>query len=170
MLPCSLQKLIVVPFFLNNKLRCSPKFTFPQFPCSQKLCSLFPWSPKIFLTVPHNFSHISFSFLPVHYLMKVPHWGKICLQEDSPTTGKEIRPLKPSSFCHPALPSLKRIQMGKWHLIQNQQRRRKIFKKPPLISYRKGKSLKDLLVSLRRQMLFKSSLYVFIKLFTINDV
>ena len=90
MLPCSLYKLIVVPFFLNNKLRCSPKFTFPQFPCSQKLCSLFPWSPKIFLTVPQNFSHIS--FLPVHYLKKVPHWGKICLQGNSLTTRKEIRP------------------------------------------------------------------------------
>ena len=47
---------------------------------------------------------------------------------------------------HPALPSLKRIQVGKWHLIQNQQRLREIFKEPPLISYRKGKSLKDLLV------------------------
>ena len=48
---------------------------------------------------------------------------------------------------HPALPSLKRIHMGKWHLIQNQQRLREIFKEPPLISYRKGKSLKDLLVT-----------------------
>ena len=47
---------------------------------------------------------------------------------------------------HPALPSLKKILMGKWHLIQNQQRLREIFKEPPLISYRKGKSLKDLLV------------------------
>ena len=36
--------------------------------------------------------------------------------------------------------------MGKWHLIQNQQRLREIFKEPPFISYRKGKSLKDLLV------------------------
>ena len=48
---------------------------------------------------------------------------------------------------HPALPSLKpRTLMGKWHLIQNQLRLRKIFKEPPLISYRMGKSLKDLLV------------------------
>ena len=38
--------------------------------------------------------------------------------------------------------------MGKRHLTctQNQQRLRKIFKVPPLISYRKGKSLKDELV------------------------
>ena len=37
--------------------------------------------------------------------------------------------------------------MEKWHLIQNQQLLRKIFKKPPqLISYRKGQFLKDLSV------------------------
>ena len=36
--------------------------------------------------------------------------------------------------------------MDKWHLIQNQPLLREIFKEPPLISYRKGKSLKDMLV------------------------
>ena len=36
--------------------------------------------------------------------------------------------------------------MEKGHLVQNQQRVREILKEPPLISYRKGKSLKDLLV------------------------
>ena len=35
---------------------------------------------------------------------------------------------------------------GKWHLIQNQPLLREIYKGPPLISYRKGKSLKDMLV------------------------
>ena len=45
---------------------------------------------------------------------------------------------------HPALPSLERILMGKWHLIQNQLRLREIFKEPSLIFYRKGKPLKDL--------------------------
>ena len=40
-----------------------------------------------------------------------------------------------------ALPGLKRILMGKWHLIQNQQCLREIFKETPIISYRKGKSL-----------------------------
>ena len=47
---------------------------------------------------------------------------------------------------HPALPNLKEILMGKWHLIQNQPQLRNIFKEPPLLSYRKGKSLKDILV------------------------
>ena len=46
---------------------------------------------------------------------------------------------------HPALPNLKKILMGKWHLIQNQPHLRNIFKEPTLISYRKAKSLKDTL-------------------------
>ena len=32
---------------------------------------------------------------------------------------------------HPALPNLKDILMGKWHLIENQLQLREIFKKPP---------------------------------------
>ena len=47
---------------------------------------------------------------------------------------------------HPALPNLKDTLMGKWHLIDNQPQLRYIFKEPPIISYRKGKSLKDMLV------------------------
>ena len=46
----------------------------------------------------------------------------------------------------PSMPDLKHILMNKWHLIQNQPLLRKIFKNPPLISYRKGRSLKDVLV------------------------
>ena len=34
----------------------------------------------------------------------------------------------------------------KWNLIQNQPLLRQIFKEPPIISYKKGKSLKDMLV------------------------
>ena len=47
---------------------------------------------------------------------------------------------------HLALPNLKNILMGKWPLIQNQPYLRNIFKEPPLISYRKGKYLKDTIV------------------------
>ena len=35
---------------------------------------------------------------------------------------------------------------GPWHLEQNQPSLRKIFKEPPLISYKRGESLKDILV------------------------
>ena len=45
----------------------------------------------------------------------------------------------------PSMPDLKHILVNKWHLIQNQPLLRKIFKNPPLISYRKGRSLKDVL-------------------------
>ena len=44
------------------------------------------------------------------------------------------------------LPNLKNILMAKWHLIKNQPGLREIFKDPPILSYRKGGSLKDILV------------------------
>ena len=65
---------------------------------------------------------------------------KTALQQGNKSARKKLLPFVPQY--HPALPSLKKILMGKWHLIQNQQRLREIFKEPPLISYRKGKSLK----------------------------
>ena len=42
--------------------------------------------------------------------------------------------------------NLKQILMNKWHLIQNHPLLREIFKNTPLISYRKGSSLKNVLV------------------------
>ena len=48
-----------VPLFPKNKLRCSLKFTFIKFPCSQKFCCMFPWFPEILINVPQNFNHIS---------------------------------------------------------------------------------------------------------------
>ena len=46
----------------------------------------------------------------------------------------------------PGTPNLKNILMSKWHLIQNQPLLREIFREPPIVSYKKGKSLKDILV------------------------
>ena len=69
---------------------------------------------------------------------------KTALQQRNKSARKKLLPFV--TQYHPALPSLKKILMGKWQLKQNQQRLREIFKEPPLISYRKGKSLKDLLV------------------------
>ena len=43
----------------------------------------------------------------------------------------------------PSVPNIKQALMNKWHLIQNQPL---IFKEPPIISFKKGKSLKDTLV------------------------
>ena len=55
-------QLSLVP---QKKLRCSQKFTFTEFPCSQKFRFIFPASPKIFLTVPYNSSYFIFSWLVI---------------------------------------------------------------------------------------------------------
>ena len=46
----------------------------------------------------------------------------------------------------PSVPNLKNILMSKWHFIENQPLLREIYKDPPLLSYRKGRSLKNVLV------------------------
>ena len=46
----------------------------------------------------------------------------------------------------PAVKNLKQILMEQWSLIQNQPSLKTIYKKPPIISYKRGKSLKDTLV------------------------
>jgi len=51
---------------------------------------------------------------------------------------------------HPALTNLKGTLMEKWHLIDNQPQLREIFKESPIISYRKGKSLKDIPVKTKQ--------------------
>ena len=45
-----------------------------------------------------------------------------------------------------SVPNLKQILMKNWHLIEQQPRLKEIFKEPPLISYKRGRSLKDILV------------------------
>ena len=57
--------------------------------------------------------------------------------------GKRVLPFV--TEYRPSVPYLKNI-MSKWHLIENQPLLRNIFKDPPLLSYRKGRSLKDVLV------------------------
>ena len=47
---------------------------------------------------------------------------------------------------HPAVNKLKQIVMENWRLIENQPMLKTIFKNPPIISYKRGKSLKDMLV------------------------
>ena len=69
---------------------------------------------------------------------------KSALKQKNKAACKRILPFV--TQYHPALPSLKNILMEKWHLIQNQPTLGEIFKEPPILSYRRGKSLKDLLV------------------------
>jgi len=47
---------------------------------------------------------------------------------------------------HPAVKKLNKIVMENWSFIENQPLLETIFKKPPIISYKRGKSLKDRLV------------------------
>ena len=56
----------------------------------------------------------------------------------------------------PSLPCLKNILMEKRHLIQNQPLLREIYKEPPLIPYRKEKSLKDMLVQQNYKLLLST--------------
>ena len=46
----------------------------------------------------------------------------------------------------PSVPNLKQILMKNWHLIQQQPFLSEIYKDTPLISYKRGRSLKDILV------------------------
>ena len=47
---------------------------------------------------------------------------------------------------HPAVKELKQIVMEKWSFIENQLLLKTIFTNPPVISYKSGKSLNDMLV------------------------
>ena len=69
---------------------------------------------------------------------------EMSLPQKNKTARKKILPFV--TQYHPALPNLQDTLMGKWHIIYNQPRLRNVFKEPPIISYRKGKSLKDILV------------------------
>ena len=57
---------------------------------------------------------------------------------------KEILPFV--TTYNPATPNLKKILMKRWHIIQQQPKLTHIFNQPPIVSYRKEKSLKDILV------------------------
>ena len=70
---------------------------------------------------------------------------ELSLAQQNKTAPKKILPFV--TQYHPALPNLKDTLMGKWRHIENQPQLREIFKEPPpIISYRKGNSLKDILV------------------------
>ena len=47
---------------------------------------------------------------------------------------------------NPAVRGLEEILMNNWVVIQNQPLLKSIYTKPPIISYKRGKSLKDTLV------------------------
>ena len=64
--------------------------------------------------------------------------------QQKPHTNKRILPFV--TQYHPSVTNLKQILMENWHLIERQPLLREIYKEPPLISYKRGRSLKDILV------------------------
>ena len=49
-----------------------------------------------------------------------------------------------------SVPNIKQVLLGKCHMLQNQPLLTEIFKDPSIISFRKGKSLKDMLVGAKK--------------------
>ena len=77
-------------------------------------------------------------------LSKVKFSERMSALQNKQKAGKRVVPFV--TEYRPSVPYLKNILMSKWHLIENQPLLRTIFKYPPLLSYRKGRSLKDVLV------------------------
>ena len=73
-------------------------------------------------------------------LLEVNFSERLSAIQNKQTTRKVILPLL--TEYRPSAPNLKTILMIKWHLIENQPMPREIYKDPPLLSYRKGRSLK----------------------------
>ena len=75
----------------------------------------------------------------------------VCTPETQQQRGKEsiaaFRDTEPALSVY--FKTLKEAFMKKWNLLQNQPLLRQIFKEPPTISYKKRKSLKDMLVRVK---------------------
>ena len=56
------------------------------------------------------------------------------------------KPLRFVTQYNPSVPNLKHTLKEKWHLIESQPKLREMFKEPPIISYKRGISLRDILV------------------------
>ena len=64
--------------------------------------------------------------------------------KDNTRVQKEILPFV--TQYNPSVTNLKHILMEKWHLIESQPKLKEMFKEPPIISYKRGISLRDILV------------------------
>ena len=69
--------------------------------------------------------------------------------KDNTRVQKEILPFV--TQYNPSVPNLKHILMEKWHLIESQPKLKEMFKEPPIISYKRGISLRDILVRAKLQ-------------------
>ena len=77
-------------------------------------------------------------------LSEVKHHERMSALQNKTKTHKKISPFV--TEYRPSVPNRKKIIMHKWYLIENQPLLRETFKDPPIISYKRGKSLQDILV------------------------
>ena len=61
--------------------------------------------------------------------------------KDNTRVQKEILPF--GTQYNPSVSNFKHILMAKWHLIESQHKLKEMFKEPPIISYKRGISLRD---------------------------
>lgn len=79
------------------------------------------------------------------HLSEVKHHERMSALQNKTKTHKKILPFV--TEYRPSVPNLKKkIIIHKWYLIENQPLLREIFKDPPIISYKRGKSLQEILV------------------------
>ena len=52
----------------------------------------------------------------------------------------------------PTVPNLKRLLMQKWHLTQQLPLHSEIFQDPPIVSYKRGRSLNDILFRVKSKV------------------
>ena len=74
-------------------------------------------------------------------LSEVNFAGRQSALQQKAKARKQILPLPFVTTYHPSVGNLKNILMLNWDLIQNQPLLNTIFKNPPILSYRRGKSL-----------------------------
>ena len=75
-----------------------------------------------------------------------PLWNTLWKQERGTKTFKRKIILSFVTQYQPSVPNLTHILMKHWQMIENQPFLRQIYKEPPIISYKWGRSLKDILV------------------------
>ena len=74
-------------------------------------------------------------------LSEIEFTGRTTALKQSNEERKEILPFV--TQYQPSISNLKEALLKNWHLIQNQALLRQIFKRPPIFSYKKEKSLKE---------------------------
>ena len=90
---------------------------------------------------------ISFSFLLGQGEREIPRRNTLHVLVEQKTRKRILLFVKEYRA---SVPHLTNILISKWHLIENHPLLREIYKDPPLLSYRKGRSFDNVLVRAKR--------------------